>query len=420
MTRSKRNPDAGANLNLKSQPQPDHPPDPAAVVDGTALAHRVLGETGLAVSLIGMGGIGIVSAHCPDRASSTRLVKLALEKGINFFETARAYHDSEHRFGEALGNVPRESFFVGTKTLRRKEREVQEDIEISLRHLRLERIDLYQIHALREGEIDRALGPGGALEALKKAKAQGKIAHVGVSTHWPEAARRLIACGEFETIQIPYNPVDMEEFGKIIPVAKEAGLGIIVMKALAGGVLTRVETALKFVLSKDVSVVLLGVSTPEQLEQDVRVARSKPVLLPGDMKALIEEARDLGKYFCRQCGYCLNGCPQTIQIPTILALKRYFDSYASREWAWEEYGQLKVKAKACEECGKCEEACPYDLPIRQMLRESHQRLNPYGKAALTNKVYRLGRGAVRASGLNKVLRPHKKRIIRFLKTFVPR
>jgi predicted aldo/keto reductase-like oxidoreductase len=284
----------------------------------------------------------------------------------------------------------------------------------------VEYIDLYQIHALRVDEIDRALGPGGALEALRQAKARGKIRFIGVSTHWPEAARRLIACGEFDTIQVPYNPVDMEGFGRIIPEANAAGLGILVMKALAGGVLTKVETALKFALAKDVSVVLLGIATGEQLAADVRTARSGTVVVPGEMKALIEEARGLGRHFCRQCGYCLQDCPQQIQIPTVLSLLRYFQSYASQDWAIAEYRTLAVKAKTCEECGRCEQICPYDLPIREMLKTAHSKLNPYGGVALTRKAYLSGRSLLHALRLNRLLRPYKKRIVRFLRIFVPR
>ncbi len=338
------------------------------------LLRRRLGRTELKTSLIGLGGIGLISGPNRDYENAERLIHRALDEGINFVDVGRAYGDSEEKIGRALRGR-RDECIVATKCFARSGKEVACDLETSLRMLQMKPVDIYQLHSVHAEDFDPVMAPGGALEVLKKAQRQGKIRFIGVSCHYPEVAERFIRTGEFDTVQIPYNPVDMEYFGEVIPMAREMDLGIITMKVLAGGVLNDVETALRFALSKEISVALLGVQTLEQLAIDLDVARAPVVLVPEKVEALFAEAKSLGHQFCRRCGYCLNECPVGIPIPDIFRFRRYQETYSSEHWAKYQYNELEVNASDCIGCGACEKRCPYDLPIRKMLAEAHRFLS---------------------------------------------
>lgn len=338
---------------------------------------RRLGKTGLMVSCIGLGGLGILSRYHSDYNSSSTIIDLALDNGVNFIDTARWYEDSEDRIGEVM-KYRRKECYLATKTLKRSAREAAEEIDISLEHLKTDKIDLYQIHHIQwEEELKEVLSPNGALKALKGAQKEGKIDYIGVTGHRPEIIRKAIETGEFDTIQIPYNPIDMELFEEIIPIANKMDLGIIVMKPLCGGLLSEVSDvtlAIRFLLSHNISTVLLGMSTAEHVLLDTKVGQEFTYISIEGKERLFENAKRLGKNFCRQCGYCLPPCPLKLQIPDIFRFERYLTIYKTGHWAKKQYQALEVKADACTECGECEPICPYQLPIRKMLIQAHREL----------------------------------------------
>lgn len=340
------------------------------LIRGGTVEYRTLGKTGIKVSSIGFGGIPIINKSLKEAVS---VLNRALNLGINFFDTARCYGDSETKMGKVIESR-RNECYIATKSLQRTKKGLLEELNTSLKNLKVETIDLYQIHDLRRPEdYEMVMSPDGALEAAMDAKKQGKIRHIGVSSHQPTLIAKAIETGYFETVQIPYNIIDYELFQHTLPLANRLNMGIIVMKPFAGGLLKNASTALRFALSHPVTTVIPGISTVEELEENIKAAENTAVLSDDELEKLKEEADQLGKDFCRRCGYCLP-CPQGIDIPTIFRFERYFVSYYQEEWAKEQYKQLEIKGDRCIECGKCEKKCPYELNIIPRLKEAHNLL----------------------------------------------
>ncbi|WIV13537.1 aldo/keto reductase [Proteiniborus sp. MB09-C3] len=327
---------------------------------------RFLGKTGLEISVIGFGGIPIQRV---DKEAAVDLIEELNKQGINFIDTARGYTISEELIGCGLEKAGRHNFILATKSMVRDYQGMKNDIEISLKNLRTEYIDLYQLHNVRtEDEYNKVIGEDGALRALKEAKDKGKIKHIGITSHDLNILEKGIESGCFETIQFPYNPVERQA-EELFKRANSLGLGVIVMKPLAGGAITNAELSLRFILENPhVGVAIPGMDSIEQIRKNARVGNEYRKLNDRERETILAEAKELGTEFCRRCGYCAP-CPQGIDIPNQFLMEGYYTRYSLKDWAKERYAGFNNKASDCIECGQCETRCPYDLPIRKMLKK---------------------------------------------------
>ena len=238
----------------------------------------------------------------------------------------------------------------------------------SLRSLRTDHIELYQFHNPSPADFDRILAPGGALEALKGAKAAGIVEHIGVTAHLAATFEKALACPDIETIMFPYNIVE-QQGADLIARCHAAGKGFIAMKPLAGGAIEDGRLAVRYVLANpNVTVVIPGMADPKELEQNVAAEADASPLTQEELDACEAVRKSLGTQFCRRCNYCAP-CTVGISIPNCFLFQGYLNRYGLEGWARERYSTLKVKASACVECGACETRCPYQLPIRRMLKE---------------------------------------------------
>jgi len=334
------------------------------------MEYRRLGKTDLKVSVIGFGGIPVQRI---DTASAEKVVKRAIERGINFFDTARAYTDSEEKLGIAL-KEHRDQVIIATKSMARDKKGMAEDIDKSLKTMGVDYIDLYQMHNVKDKEtLEQVLGANGALAALIEAKEKGKIRHIGVTSHIKAMLLEMLKIKEIETVQFPFNPVEADGAKDVIDLAGKMDAGIIVMKPLAGGALTNAKLSLRYILEHPVSVAIPGMDSLEQVEENAAVGNELKPLTDQEREELDQIVGKLGTTFCRRCEYCLP-CQQGIDIPSVFLFDGYYTRYDLKDWARGRYQALKVKADSCVECGECEERCPYNLPIRQMLKEAAQRL----------------------------------------------
>ncbi|MDD2554303.1 MAG: aldo/keto reductase [Desulfotomaculaceae bacterium] len=334
------------------------------------MEYRTLGKTGLRVSATGFGGIPIQRVSAVEAAT---IVNKALDLGINFFDTARGYTDSEEKLGAVL-KLRREEAVVVTKSMARTKETMAADIRKSLDTMGLDYIDLYQLHNVKNRkELDRILGPDGALAALLEAKKAGLIRHIGITGHLKDFLAETLQLEAIETVQFPFNAVETVGVPPLLERAAEKGTGVIVMKPLAGGALTNSSLALRYILAHTVTTVIPGMDSLEQVEANAAIGSAPLPLTADEKKTLDEEVNTLGGAFCRRCEYC-KPCSQRIDIPTIFLLDGYYTRYNLQDWARERYQGLKSKVDACADCGECEERCPYDLPIRRMLTEAAARL----------------------------------------------
>jgi len=315
-----------------------------------------------------------IAAGRLDTADAVREVNRAIDRGVVHFDVAPSYGDSEVKLGEALEGR-RDEVFLAAKTLERTREGAAKEFRSTLERLRTDHLDLYQFHALDTDEdLERALGPGGALETFLEARAAGTIRFIGLTGHNPRVQARALKMFDFDTVMVPVNFVDhfiTNSEGGLLPLAEQKDVGVIAMKATYRSAVEDVETAYRYTLSQKVSRTVPAGSV-EELWRAIEVASAfEPMGLP-ERTALFRDAPDLGDRCCRQCGYCAP-CPEGVDIPRIFALEGYADRYR-KEIAQGMYAQLPVDANACTGCGVCEEKCPFGLKIAERMRDMDERL----------------------------------------------
>ena len=277
-----------------------------------------------------------------------------------------------HVYSEHLGAAlegRREKFILATKSMVRNYEGMKKEVDSSLKNLRTDYIDLYQIHNIKTADFDVVFGEAGAYKALEEAKAEGKIGHIGVTAHGLDDLTRIVRefSDEIETVMFPYNIVEIQ--GKeVLNEAREKNIGTIAMKPLAGGNLDDYKLALRFIILSDAcDISIPGMGDVEEVEKNAAVCCDNAPLTKAEIDTIEKLRKELGNQFCRRCGYCAP-CRVGIDIPTNFVFANYFRKYGLGEWAKDRYDSLKVNASACIECGDCEERCPYDLPIIEMLK----------------------------------------------------
>jgi len=326
----------------------------------------VIGKTGLEVARLGFGGIPIQRVEEESRAVET--VLHAVESGVDFIDTARAYTKSERRIGMAINQTDRE-VVLASKSTSRTAKGLRADLEMSLKQLQRTYIDLYQCHFVQNVDVyEKVVGPGGAFEGLVKAKEEGLIGHIGITSHSLDLLDRVLEDGFFETIMVCFSLLEPGAEEKIFPKAKERGVGIIAMKPFSGGVINDAKLALKYVLSQPDIVILAGVESKELFDENWRIFRDSCELDKEEKRQIEEIRKKHGKDFCRRCDYC-QPCTEGIPIHLILHLpsmvKRMGKEALTRGWRPEAI----EKARHCSRCGECEERCPYQLPIPDLIKE---------------------------------------------------
>ena len=331
----------------------------------TTIEYHVLGKTGLSVSLMGFGGIPIQKV---DEKGAAALVDSLLAHGVNFIDTARAYTVSEALLGKALEGR-RDKFILASKSMAKTAETMRVDIETSLKNLRTDYIDLYQIHNIAPDKMEAMFAEGGLLEALFEAKAKGKIRHIGITAHSLETFRMALTYDFVETIMFPYNIVETQGEA-LIAECKKRNIGFICMKPLAGGAIENPTLALRFICQNPaLSVVIPGMATQEEIEINCAAVNNRTSLSERELQEIEKIRKELGTNFCRRCNYCAP-CSVGINIPSVFLFSGYIERYGLESWARERYATLPNKASACVECGVCETRCPYHLPIRNMMKKS--------------------------------------------------
>lgn len=329
------------------------------------MEYVTLGKTGLKISRLGFGGIPIQRT---DAATTKELMKVMVEKGINYIDTARGYTVSESYLGEALEGY-RDKFILATKSMARNKDGMAADIETSLKNLRTDYIDIYQVHNPSLEQLEQVMAPSGALEALIEAKEAGKIGHIGLTGHTMELFEEAVGLPWVETFMFPYNIVERQG-EELMRKCTENNIGFIVMKPLAGGAIEDANLALRFICANpDVSVVIPGMYDVKEIDMNLAATEDTSPLSEEELKKMEEIREQLGSNFCRRCNYC-QPCSAGINISSVFLLQGYLDRYGLGDWARTRYEALDVKAGACVECGACEPRCPYNLPIREMLKEA--------------------------------------------------
>jgi len=328
------------------------------------MRYRSLGKTGLEVSEVGFGAIPIIRLS---HNEAVRVLRRALDRGITLFDTAHLYVDSEQKIGQAFDGM-RSRVVLATKTIKRDRPGAQEDLELSLRRMRTDYLDLYQLHQVsQKADLETITGPDGALEAVVRAQEKGHIRHLGVTSHSLEMAITLVQTGLFSTVQFPFNFIETEAAEELHPLAQERGLGVLAMKPFCGGLVEDARVALAFLRQYPEVIPLAGCDSPERVDEVVDLYERPMEVTPEDQAAMERHRSELGDLFCRRCEYC-QPCPQGVMVtPAMLYGIVAHRMGGTKAAAFAEKAMESVRL--CEECGECAGRCPYQLPVQETLKK---------------------------------------------------
>ena len=322
----------------------------------------VLGKTGITTP---QNAFGALPVQRVDMNMAVKLLRRAYEGGMTFFDTARAYSDSEEKLGEAFDGM-RDRIFISSKTQAKTPEKFWSDLETTLKNLRTDYLDIYQFHCA--GVCYRPGDGTGMYEAMVEAKKQGKIRHIGITAHLIGVAEDIVKSGLYETLQFPFSYLANEREIKLVEDTEKAGMGFIAMKGLAGGLLTNSKACMAF-MSKYNALPIWGIQREEELEEWLSFF-NEDIEMTDEIAAFIEEDRkDLEGDFCRGCGYCMP-CSVGIQINNCARMSQLIRRAPSANFLGEEWQGLMGKIEDCIDCGLCKSKCPYGLDTPNLLRKN--------------------------------------------------
>lgn len=336
--------------------------DSCGRVKGTPVT---LGRTGIIVNKNGFGALPIQRIGKEEAAA---LLRKAYDAGVRFFDTARAYSDSEEKIGFALKDV-RENIYIATKTMADTPEKLRRDLETSLELLRTDYIDIYQLH---NPAVCPKPGDGtGLYEALLEAKNQGKIRFIGITNHRIGVAEEAIESGLYDTLQFPFNYLSTEREIALAEKCREREMGFIAMKGLSGGLLTNSAAVYAYMAQFENVLPIWGVQRERELDEFLSYIENPPVL-DEELRAVIEkDRRELSGEFCRGCGYCMP-CPAGIEINNCARMSLLLRRSPSAGHLSPEGQEKMKKIEGCLHCGQCRSKCPYGLDTPRLLEENYR------------------------------------------------
>jgi len=324
-----------------------------------------LGRSEMTVSRVGFGGIPI-QRLTEDEA--VNVVRRCLELGVTFLDSSHAYTTSEERIGKAIVGR-REGLILSTRTGSRTRDGVASDLNLSLKRLGTDYIDLYHMHGVNNFDDFRTvIRPDGPMAVVQEARRDGVVKHIGLTTHLLEVAKEAVKSGHFETIMVALNFVNDAAVGEVLPLARERDVGVIAMKPLAGGMLNNVTLAFKYLLGFPGVLPLVGIDRTEYIEEIVRIVEAPWSMSETEQHEMARIKAELGTRFCRSCDYC-QPCSEGILISVVLNARSSIRRYPPEHIFTGRLDEIMQQVADCIECGECEEKCPYGLPIREMLKE---------------------------------------------------
>ena len=323
-----------------------------------------LGKTGITTPQNAFGALPIQRVSME---VAVRLLRGAYEGGMTFFDTARAYSDSELKLGEAFDGM-RDKVYISSKTMAKTPEKFWEDLETTLKNLRTDYLDIYQFHC-----VNQCYRPGdgtGMYEAMLDAKEQGKIRHIGITAHLIGVAEEIVESGLYETLQFTFSYLASDREIRLVRDAEKAGMGYLAMKGLCGGLLTNSEACMAFM--KDYNVLpIWGIQRESELAEWLAFFE-KDAEMTDEIRSIIEKDKeDLSGDFCRGCGYCMP-CTVGIQINNCARMSQLIRRAPSANFLGEEWQGLMGKIEECVDCGLCKSRCPYGLDTPNLLRKNYE------------------------------------------------
>ena len=325
-----------------------------------------LGKTGITVPQNGFGALPIQRVTLSE---AVPILRNAYAGGMRFFDTARAYSDSEEKLGAAFGDgyVRREEIIIATKTPAKTPEDFWKDLETSLDKLKTDYIDIYQFHLM--GECWKPGEDNGMYDCMLKAKEQGKIRHIGGTAHKLGVAREIVTSGFYETLQYPISYLADDKEIELMRLTVEHDMGLICMKGMAGGLISNAKAAMAFISQYDNAVPIWGIQRQSELTEWLSFMEETPVMDEETAAFIRKEQEELKGEFCRGCGYCMP-CTVGIQINQCNRMSLMLRRAPSKDWLSEYWQGEMAKVDDCIGCGACLSKCPYELDIPRLLKKN--------------------------------------------------
>lgn len=326
-----------------------------------------LGKTGLIVNRNGFGALPIQRIT---KAEAVYLLQKAFYHGINYFDTARAYSDSEEKLGEAFRYI-REKTIISTKTAATDAESFWKDLDESLLKLKTDYIDIYQFH--NPAFCPKPGDASGIYDAALEAKKQGKIRHIGITNHRLAVAGEAIESGLYETLQFPFSYLAAEPELKLVEDCKKSDMGFIAMKGLAGGLIHNSACAYAYMAQPGFEHVapIWGIQREKELDEWLSYQNCPPELTEELLAEIERDKSMLAGDFCRGCGYCMP-CPAGIEINNCARMSLMLRRAPEAAWLSEEWQGKMKKIEDCKHCGKCKSKCPYGLNTPELLAKNYE------------------------------------------------
>ena len=322
-----------------------------------------LGSTGITVP---QNGFGMLPLQRISVEAAVKLLHRAYDGGMRFFDTANGYTDSEFKFGQAFPDG-RKEIVLATKTHAHTPEKLRADLENSLRMMKTDHIDIFQFHQIPQ--VFRPDDGTGLYEEMLRAKEEGLILHIGFTAHKIDVAEEGIASGLYETIQYPMSYLATDRELALVQKAKEANMGFICMKGLAGGLLTRSDVCMAFMTQFDNAVPIWGIQRESELDEWLSYMQNTPELNDETRAFIQKEREELSGDFCRSCGYCMP-CTVGIEINQCARMSQLMRRSPYKRFLSPEWQQKMRMINDCINCGKCMSKCPYGLNTPELLRKN--------------------------------------------------
>ena len=319
-----------------------------------------LGKTGIEVPQNAFGALPIQRVTTDEAVS---ILRNAYDGGMRFFDTARAYTDSEVKVGIAFEGM-RDKVFISSKTQATTREKFWEDLETSLANLRTDYIDIYQLHC-----VSRCYDESDDIyQCLVEAKAQGKIRHIGITAHKIGVAEDIVKSGLYETLQFPFSYLASDRDIALVRSCKENDMGFIAMKGLSGGLLTNSRACMAFMSEHD-ALPIWGIQRQSELDEWLSFFDSDTTMTDEIREVIDRDRKELSGDFCRGCGYCMP-CTVDITINQCARMSQMIRRAPSQNWLTDRWIGEMMKIEDCIECGLCRTRCPYELDIPVLLRKN--------------------------------------------------
>lgn len=325
-----------------------------------------LGSTGITVNKNGFGALPVQRVTVP---TAVKLLRKAYDAGMRYFDTARAYTDSEVKIGEAFEGIDRATYYIATKTMARNAEGVKKDLETSLKNLRTDYIDIYQFH--NPPFVPRPGDESGMYDVVLEAKKAGKIKHIGITQHSQKNAFEAIESGLYETLQFPFNYLATDEEYEIVKRCKEKNVGFISMKGMSGGLINDSAAAYAFQAQFDNVLPIWGVQFENELDEFISYIDNPPVMTKEIEELIAHDKAELSGEFCRACAYCMP-CPAGIEINTCARMSLLIRRAPTDNQLTPEMQEKMKKIEGCIHCNQCKSRCPYKLDTPTLLQKNYE------------------------------------------------